>query len=112
MLGGIGVHRANQGELVGTGAEPAQLGTQLQARQVGRRRFILATDLIRHLRLHVIHVDMTGTALQEHEDHVDLSASTTGSFVCQQLREGKPEWRDRTDRQASHAEELAAIGYG
>ena len=110
MLRAVGMHRANEGELVGTATELRQPVAELQAGDTGRGRAVLAADLARRVRLHVVHVDMAGAALQEHEDHVDALAAAAGRLVRQHFRQREPQGRDRPDRQAPQPEKIPPIG--
>ena len=85
VLGAVGLHRANERELVGTTTKLRQLVTELQAGNIGRGRAVLAADLPRSVRLHIVHIDMAGAALQKHEDHVDAPGATAGRLVRQHL---------------------------
>jgi hypothetical protein len=109
MLGCKGVHGSNKGELVGALAKPGQLITQMKTGDIGFCRFIFPANFLRGIRLHVIHVNVTGTTLQEHEYHINLLTIPAGCLIGEDFRQRQAQWRDSSNRHTTHSEEFPSI---
>ena len=105
---GIGMHGADEGELVGALGQLGQPVAQLNTGNVGWNRMVVSSNLKRRIRLEVIHVELAGAPLKKHEDDVDLPACAQG-LIGQDFRQRETQGGNGPQRKAAHAEELSAI---
>ena len=109
---------ADEGAAVHLLRQARQVFRQLQSGDAGGDRLELAADLGGRLRLHVPHVEMTGTAVEEKENTVVGARGGAGRLFAgsEQARQGQPQHAGRaclqhmTPRQAHWAGTRRAMG--
>ena len=77
--GRVGVHRADDRELVGTGGHVGHQLAKFQAGNPGDDRAEFSADLGRGQRLQIVHVDVAGAAEHPQQDAVDRLVRFFGS---------------------------------